>query len=199
MSSDATTRLTPAQYLALERKAEFKSEYFDGVVLARAVSNRFHNLISVNVAYEIGSQLKGRPCETYIVDMRVRIGPARAYVYPDVVVACGEPQFEDDELDTLLNPTAIVEVLSPSTEALDRGHKFACYRRLASLREYVLVAQDRPCVERYTRQGDDWLLTELSRPDAVLRLDSIGCAVPLREIYARVPLAWDEPADGAGA
>src|SRR4029078_13634738 len=112
----------------------------------------------------------------------------RCYTYPDVVAVCGEPRFQDGELDTLLNPTLIVEVLSPSTEAYDRGRKFAHYRRLASLREYVLVAQDRILVERVTRRGDEWLLTDFRSVEDVLAIESVGVRIPLGEIYARVDL-----------
>jgi Uma2 family endonuclease len=128
--------------------------------------------------------------------MRVCVSATGLYTYRDVAVVCGEPQFEDSELDTLLNPIVIVGVLSPSTEARDRGRKFAHYRRLASLREYVLVAQDRVLVERSTRQGDQWLLMELSRMEDVLRLASIDCDVALSEIYAKVRFPGGEaPAD----
>jgi Uma2 family endonuclease len=137
---------------------------------------------------EIRSELKGRPCEVYVSDMRVRVNPTGLFAYPDVVAVCGESRFLDDHVDTLLNPTLIVEVLSPSTESYDRGTKFLQYRRLESLRDYVLVSQDKMLVERFTRQGqgDEWLLTEFRNPDETLRLASIDCAVPLREIYARI-------------
>jgi Uma2 family endonuclease len=190
MSSAAVkTRYTPEQYLALERKAPFKSEYHDGGIHAMSGASREHNLASGNIFREISTQLKDRSCEVYINDMRVRVNPTGLYTYPDVVAVCGEPDFEDSELDTLLNPTLIVEVLSPSTEAYDRGEKFANYRRLVSLREYVLVSQDRVCVERYVRQEDEWLLTELSRLEDNLRLTSIECDVALSEIYAKIPFS----------
>jgi Uma2 family endonuclease len=187
MSSAALkTRLTPEQYLAEERKSPLKHEYRDGAMVAMPRANRWHNLIAGNLFGEIRAQLRDRPCEVYMSDVRVKVSPTGLYTYPDVVAVCGERQFEDSEVDTLLNPTTIIEVLSPSTEAYDRGNKFAHYRRLPSLREYVLVAQDRVRVERYTRQGDEWLLTELNRLEDVLRLESIACAVPLSEIYAKV-------------
>lgn len=178
---------TPEQYLALEREAAVRSEYREGCIATIAGASRLHNLIAGNLYREVSSRLRDRPGEAYISDMRVGVGPASLYTYPDVVVVAGEPRFEDAELDTLLNPTVIIEVLSPSTEADDRGNKFASYRRLASLREYVLVAQDRVRVERYARRGETWVLTEWSGLDAVLRLDSIDCEVPLREIYAKTP------------
>jgi Uma2 family endonuclease len=120
--------------------------------------------------------------------MRVRVAAAGLYTYPDGVVVCGGPRFDDEQEDTLLNPTVLIEVLSPSTEAYDRGDQFAYYRGLESLKEYVLVAQDRILVEQYVREGEQWVLTELRDLDAALVLPSIGGEVPLREIYDRVPL-----------
>jgi Uma2 family endonuclease len=188
---------TPEQYLALERKAEVKSEYINGWIYAMAGASREHNLISANILAELHVQLRSRPCETYSSDMRVKVSATRLYTYPDVVVVCGEPRFEDEHVDTLLNPTVLIEVLSPSTEAYDRGDKFAHYRRLESLQEYVLIAQERMRVEHYARQGEQWLLTEFSQPDEQLPLASIGCEIPLREIYARVEFPGQEETTSA--
>jgi len=187
-------RYTPAEYLALERKADFKSEYYKGHITAMAGASREHNVIAGNLFRKIGNQLEGRPRESYISDMRVFIERTGLYTYPDVVVVCGEAQFEDDERDTLLNPTMIAEVLSPTTESYDRGKKFGHYRQLNSLREYVLVAQDEVLVEHYIRQGDHWVLTEFRNLDDRLRLTSIDCEVSLREIYARVEFGTEEAA-----
>jgi len=180
------TRYTPEQYLALERKSPIKNEYYDGEIFAMAGASREHNLIALNLGGELRSQLRDRPCEAYVSDMRVLVARTGLYTYPDVVAVCGEREFQDSEVDTLLNPTLLIEVLSPSTEAYDRGKKFFHYRRLKSLREYVLITQDRVYVERYTRQGEEWLLTELSSLDDSLRLASIDCNVPLREVYAKL-------------
>ena len=193
MSTAERLTYTPEQYLALDRKTEYRSEYRDGFIVAMSGASREHNLIALNLGAELRSQLRDRPCETYVRDMRVRVRSGGPYAYPDVVVVCGEAQFEDEELDTLLNPTVIVEVLSPTTEAYDRGQKFARYRRLPSLREYVLASQDRMLIERYARQDETWVLTEFSDPDDVLTLPSIGCEVPLREIYARVTFPDEGP------
>jgi len=195
-SATSIPRFTPEQYLALERKADFKSEFCNGFIIAMAGASREHNVIAGNLHGEIRSQLKERPCEVYISDMRVRVSPAGLFTYPDVVAVCGEARFLDDKGDTLLNPTMIVEVLSTSTESYDRGDKFMHYRRLESLREYVVVAQEKVLVERFTRQGDEWLLTEFRKLDETLRLASIDCAVPLREIYARIEFLAE---DAAGA
>lgn len=185
-SATSVPRFTVEQYLALERKADFKSEFCDGFIIAMAGASRAHSLIAGNLHGEIRTQLKGRPCEVYMSDMRVRVNPTGLFTYPDVVAVCGETRFLDDKGDTLLNPMLIVEVLSDSTEAYDRGGKFMHYRRLESLREYVLVSQDKVLVERFTRQGDEWLLTEFRNLDDTLRLASIDCAVSSREIYARI-------------
>jgi len=190
------TRYTPEEYLALERASPTRHEYYAGELIAMAGATRRHNLIVLNFGAELRTRLRDRPCEVYVADMRVRVGPTGPYTYPDIVVVCDEPRFQDDEFDTLLNPTVLVEVLSPSTEAHDRGNKFAQARKLASLQEYVLVSQDLIRVERYTRRGDDWLLTELSRLDDSLGLASIGCEVPLREIYARVSFPVDGNENG---
>jgi Uma2 family endonuclease len=179
---------TPEEYLARERMAEAKSEYLDGEVLAMAGASRVHNLIRVNLSRELSQQLRGRPCEAYTADMRVRVSRTGLYAYPDVVVACDEIQFEDDQVDTLLNPVVVIEVLSPKTEAYDRGEKFAHYRRLDSLQEYLLVSQDKVRVERYVRQGDQWVLTELSAPDDILQIDAIECSVRMADVYERVEL-----------
>jgi Uma2 family endonuclease len=180
---------TPAEYLQRERAAETKSEYRYGEIVAMTGVSRAHNLIAGNLFSELRQQLRGGGCETYVSDVRVRVRTTGLYTYPDVVVACEPIQFEDDHVDTLLNPTVVVEVFSPSTEAYDRGEKFAHYRRLDSLREYLLVAQDTMRVERFVRQGEQWVLTELNAPDDVLEIAAIDCRVVLREIYARVTLA----------
>jgi Uma2 family endonuclease len=178
--------ICPDEYLAIERAAETKSEYFDGRLYAMAGVSRAHSLITSNFVRHLGNALDGSPCETYGSDMRVKVSPTGAYVYPDVTVACGEPEFEDAHVDTLLNPTLIVEVLSPSTEAYDRGIKFAWYRQLLSVRECLFVSQDRPLVERFVRKGDSWAFTEHSGlEDRLVVLDGI-VRVPLAAIYERV-------------
>ena len=149
-------------------------------------ASRKHNLVSGNIYRELSLQLKKRPCEAYINDMRVKAAEASSYHYPDVAVVCGTPQFEDAQVDTLRNPTLLIEVLSPSTEAYDRGSKLAHYRKIASLREYLLVAQDQPNIERYVRQGDVWILSEVTGIEAAMSLDSIDCVLSLREVYDKV-------------
>ncbi len=189
MSALAKQYYTGGQYLALEREADYKSEFINGQIFAMSGASREHNLISLNLASTLHAQLRGKPCEAYISDMRVKVDPTGMYTYPDVVAVCGEPHFEDSRVDTLVNPTVIIEVLSPSTEAYDRGDKFAHYRRLESLTDYVLVAQDKLRVEHFVRVGDEgeqWMFTEISGLDGTLHLASIGCNVSLRDIYDKV-------------
>lgn len=181
--------LTPEEYLTIERQSEIRSEYLHGEMFAMGGSSREHNLIVTNLSREISTQLRGRPCETYTNDQRVHIPAKGVYTYPDLVVACGEPRFQDQQFDTLLNPTVIIEVLSPNTEAYDRGEKFESYQTIDSLKEYVLVTQDKPRVEHYLRQeGNRWLLTAVSGLDARVSLPSIQCELALSEIYERIEL-----------
>ena len=183
----AETLLTPEEYLALERKATVKSEYISGEILAMSGASNAHNLITLDIGTELNIQLRGRECLVYTNDMRIRTSPKGAYFYPDVVVVCGEPEFEDNVFDTLLNPTLVVEVLSPSTEVYDRGEKFRHYQELTSLREYILVSQDRVRVEHYRLLKTQWAPTELRGHEDVLSLNAIRCELPLQDIYRRVP------------
>ena len=181
--------ITREEYLARERQAEYKSEYIDGEVVAMTGASRRHNLIATNIIISLGQQLKGLPCELYPSDMRVYIPATNKYTYPDVVAVCEEPQFEDSYIDTLLNPGLIIEVLSDSTEAYDRGKKFRDYRSIDSLAEYILVAQDESRIEQYLRQADgNWLLTERRFLEDIVTLASIQCTLALRDVYDKVPL-----------
>ena len=182
----AQTYITPQEYIALERKAAYKSEYLNGHIIAMAGASSKHNLIVGDIFYALYPQLIGRGCDIFTNDMRVRPSADDAYFYPDVVVVCGQQAFEDDGLDTLLNPIVIVEVLSPSTGAYDRGEKFRRYQQLASLKEYVLVSQDKVWIEHHRRHGAQWILSHYRTLEEVLLLPSIGCEVPLSDIYARV-------------
>ena len=188
MVTQPAARLTPAEYLARERAAETKCEYIDGFLVAMTSATPRHVLITANVVGELYQQLKGRQCRVYTPDLRVRVAEGNMYAYPDVTVVCGEPEYQEDAVDVLLNPTLIVEVLSATTEAYDRGLKSARYRQRASLQEYVLVSQDRVSVERYSRQGEFWVLTEAASLDDVMELPSIGGTLALRDIYAKVEL-----------
>jgi Uma2 family endonuclease len=185
--AEPNRRLSPEEYLALERRSEEKHEFLDGEMFAMTGASRRHNLIALNIAASLHSQLDGRPCEAYMGDMRIGVAATGLYTYPDVVVVCGEPHLADDSFDTLLNPTLIVEVISPSTEGYDRGKKFAHYRTIESLAEIVLVSQERIEVERFSRQPEGgWLLLEANRLEERLPLPAIGCELSLAGIYKRV-------------
>ena len=183
MATAALTRFTPEQYLAQERHAEFRSEFIDGRIVAMTGSTWPHN----QIVWEFGSALRevlgDRDRRAAIRDQRVKIAESERYVYPDVVVVCGKPEFEDAVLDTLMNPVMIAEALSPSTEAYDRGEKFAHYRTIPTLQEYVLLSQDRIMVERFVRHGDVRHLAEFGGTEAVLPLESLGCGIPLARVY----------------
>ena len=190
MPSQPKLHYTPEEYLALERRTEYRSEYFNGEIFAMSGASEAHNLIVTNIVRELSLQFKGRPCKVYAGDMRVKVSPTGLYTYPDVVALCGESHFDDDQKDTLLNPTLIIEVLSPSTEAYDRGDKFGHYRKLTSLQEYVLLSQEKLHIDHYVRQPDNqWLLSEASSPQDTVRLPSIDCSLTLAEVYDKVEVS----------
>ncbi len=185
------THLTPEQYIAFERKwipdAEtVRNEYVKGRLISMSGASFAHNVITMNISTALHVQLKGSGCETFANEMRVSSPHTSSYFYPDVGVVCDEPRFEDDVFDILLNPIVIIEVLSPSTEAYDRGEKFSHYRQIESLQEYILVSQDKVNVERYLRNMDEWIFSYYQEFNLQLPLTSIQCEVPLQEIYDRV-------------
>lgn len=177
---------TPEEYLAWERAQPEKHAFYQGEIFAMSGATREHNLLVSNLVTGLNVALRDRPCETYPSDMRVKVPATGLYTYPDVSVVCGEPRFEDDTFDTLLNPLVLVEVLSESTERYDRGEKFEQYRTIASLHDYVLLRQDRILVEHFAKQpGGAWLLREL-RAGGSLELASLGCALAVDELYRKV-------------
>ena len=184
-SLPAQTLFTPEEYITQERKAFHKSEYLDGQIFAMSGASRAHSLITSNISNRLYNQLVASDCEVHSSDMRVQPSPI-AYFYPNVVVACDEPRFEDDVYDTLLTPVVIVEVLSPSTAAYDRAEKFEHYQQLASLRDYILVSQHKICVEHRWRRDQQWEHTEFRASEDVLSLTSIGCEISLNDVYRRV-------------
>ena len=182
--------ITPEEYLATERQADFKSEYFAGEIFAMAGASYAHNLIVANVIGELRQQLKNEACTVSPSDLRLWIESAQHYLYPDVTVVCGEPEFTDEHMDTLVNPRLIVEVLSKSTKDFDRGEKFTLYRSLPSFAEYILIAQDRHHVEHFARQADGrWLLTDIDRMVESIPLVSIEGKLALAEVYDKVPVS----------
>jgi Uma2 family endonuclease len=179
--------VSPQTYLVLERKAETKNEYYKGEIFAMAGASRAHNLIATNMIRWLGNQLVERPCSVYSSDMKVKIAKIDKYTYPDMVITCEEEKFEDKEEDVLLNPIVIIEILSDSTEAYDRGKKFSHYQYISSFMEYVLVSQDTYKVERFIRQqANKWLYEAFHTIDDVLIIESIDCKLPMKEIYRKV-------------
>ena len=188
MTAEAQRRWSWEEYLTHERESETKSEFLNGEIFALSGASRKHNLAAWNLVAALSPQIKQRGCEGYAGDMRVRIPATGLGTYPDLVVVCDEPRFEDDKEDTLLNPTLIIEVLSPSTEDYDHGKKFAHYRSLPSLQVYVLVAQEEVHVELFERQRDDrWVLSETRDVGETLELPVIGASLALADVYDRVP------------
>lgn len=199
---------SPTEYLALERAAAERHEYLDGEIYVMAGESPEHGAICTNIGGQLYNQLKGRDCQLFTKDMKVRSGPAPQrgrtqkglYSYPDLLVICGALQFHDEHRDVLLNPTVIIEVLSPTTEAFDRGEKWVRYQTwLPALTDYVLVAQARAHLDHYHRRASsEWIYTLASRLEDELRLDSIGCVLRLADVYDRVQFPPDD-ADEADA
>ena len=190
MVAERNPLLTREEYLAFERASDTRHEYVAGEVVAMTGASRRHSLIQSATLTSLNLQLWGRPCEVHGSDLRVKIAALGIYTYPDITVVCGEPILEDNERDTLLNPLVLIEILSPSTERYDRRLKFQRYRHIPSFREYLLIAQDRPRVERYTRLEDDtWPLVVHEGLNAAVTLDTLGCTLALGDIYHRVAFA----------
>ncbi|MGI8469823.1 MAG: Uma2 family endonuclease [Pyrinomonadaceae bacterium] len=187
MSAIPKTKLTPAEYLEFERKSETKHEFFDGEIFAMSGAKRNHNKVMTNISGLVWQHLKGRNCESYSSDMRVFVPETGLYTYPDLVVVCGEPKFQDNIFDTLLNPILLIEVFSDSTESYDRGKKFQHYRSIESLQEYALVSQDEARIEKYVKRGDGfWLLSEAVGLDSEIEFSSIEHRITLVEVYDKI-------------
>jgi Uma2 family endonuclease len=189
MASNPVPRLTEEQYLAIERAAQFKSEFLNGEMFAMAGVSMQHSRIQTNLLVELSNRFRGSACEAFGSDFRVRVSSSGMYTYPDVIVVCGKPILADAHQDNLLNPAVIFEVLSPSTESYDRGLKFQHYRTIESLKDYILVNQNRILIEQFIRQADNtWVLRDYPRPEDELKIDSIGVMIPLARIYERVEI-----------
>jgi Uma2 family endonuclease len=176
------THLTPAEYLALERQSQERHEYYGGELRLMAGASRKHNIISLNIASFLKEKLRGKPCRPFMSDMRVRIASAQRYFYPDIAVICGAEAFVEEDIAT--DATVIIEVLSETTEAFDRGEKFESYQRLPSLQDYVLVSQDRIRLEHFHKLAhNEWRYLALNKAEDILYLDAVGVQLPLKEIY----------------
>ena len=185
----ANTYLTPEQYLEIEERSEVRHEYYRGEMFAMAGATEAHNLIAGNLFVGLRACFAGRQGKVYQSDMRVRVRETGLYTYPDVVAVCGPAQFDHAKKTTLINPTAIIEVLSPSTEVYDRTTKLDHYKALDSIREIALVSQDRVRVDVLRRFEGRWVWDAISDPGATLRLESLDCDLPISGIYERVELS----------
>ncbi len=187
MSTQPKPYVTPEQYLEIERAAKYKSEYYDGEMFPVAFATLNHARLSGNLLRSLGNQLHDRSCEALGSDVRVQTQLNGPYFYPDIVVFCGKPRLADSWNDMITDATVIIEILSPSTQDYDRGFKFEQYRRLPSLADYLVIAQDRVYLEYNTRQRDgSWLMREVSDRDTVIHLPSIDCSFRVEEAYSRV-------------
>ena len=181
---------TVEEYLALEREAEFKSEYLDGIIYLMSGGSPQPSEIAANVIAIAVTRLRGTPCHVFSSDLKVATNPHGLYAYPDLSIVCGELSFHDEHQDVITNPTVLVEVLSPSTEAYDRGRKFTHYQHLESLKDYILISQEEPQVEHFTRQnGNQWLYSAAIGLEASLTINSIECILRLSEVYDKVRFA----------
>jgi Uma2 family endonuclease len=184
MASNPAARLTTAQYLELERAAAEKHEFIDGEMVAMAGGSPKHALITMNIGGTLHGALRGKGCLTFSSDARVSIHWEKLIAYPDVTVVCAPPEFTDNKRDTLTNPTVLVEVLSPSTRNYDRGEKAGLFRQMPSLREFLLVDQEPVFVEHYRRLADGtWQIIVHREAGDIVRLDSIGCQLPIADVY----------------
>lgn len=187
MSTLPQRTYSPQEYLEIDRAADTRNEYFRGEIFAMSGGSSRHSLIAANILGELRSALRDKPCTVFTGDLRIGVSASGLYTYPDVSVACGELQFDDKRRDTLLNPVVLVEVLSETTEAYDRGKKFQHYQKLTSLREYLVVGQDAPIVELFSRNDDGtWKLTTINELGGSLIIPAIGVTLPLSEVYAKV-------------
>ena len=171
----------------MERAAPFKSEFFGGEMFAMAGGSPMHSLIAANLIGELRIRLKGRPCKPFTSDLRLKVEATGLFTYPDVSVICGPLQFGAGTDDTVVNPTLLIEVLSDSTEAYDRGEKFQHYRQLPALREFLLVSQRLPRIEQFLRRpNEEWALRTAQGLEATLELPSLEIALELSEVFAGV-------------
>ncbi len=178
---------TPAEYLAMEVVAEYKSEYYSGEIFAMSGGTADHSSVAVNLTAALSQLLAAKPCRVFNSDMRLHIERSGLFTYPDVMVVCGKIEFILKRQDVLTNPVLIVEVLSESTRDYDRGAKFNFYKEIPALREYVMVDSECARVECYRRAaGDQWLFQMHDDLNAVARLESVECELPLRQIYSKV-------------
>jgi Uma2 family endonuclease len=194
MTAQPKRYITEQEYIDFERANTMKHEYYDGHVYAMTGASRIHNLIAGNTLASLHGQLRQKPCQIFPSDMRIKVQQTGLYTYPDLVIICGEPQFTDDALDTLLNPLVLIEILSPSTERYDRGMKSQHYRTIETLQSYILIAQDHYHIEHYSRQDNGrWLLQEAHGIEAHIAIPSIESTLLFKDVYEKVDMTSENP------
>lgn len=194
MSAVAKTKMSEEEYLAIERASDFKSEFFNGEMFAMAGASLHHNLIKDNLVVRIGAQLSGSNCRTVSSDQRLKVNRTGLYTYPDIMIVCGKPERAEPDSETIVNPQVIIEVLSDKTESYDRYEKFEHYKRLPSVREYILVAQNRMGVERYVRTDEgEWVIRSYTQADELFSFATVPVSVKVADIYGGVE--FPEPTD----
>jgi len=194
MSAIPKLRLTETEYLAIESKADFKSEFYRGEMFAMAGASREHNYVKENLVVEIGSRLRGTLCRTLSGDQRLKVSATGFYTYPDIVIVCGKPEYDSIDRDSLINPVVVIEILSPSPEKYDRGAKFRQYQQLESVKEYVLVSQEVAVCESFVRQAyGTWNLTIVTDLQADFEISSVKVRIPMADIYNGVDFSYPQP------
>jgi len=185
---------TPEEYFAIEEHAEYRNEYIDGEIFAMSGGTANHNRIAGDLFSVLNSALAPKGCEAFINDLRVQLQESRRYTYPDIVIVCGTLEFVKKRKDTITNPIVIIEVLSDSTKDYDRGSKFTAYRNIESLREYVLIEQNRVHIESFAKENDGtWRLREYDALTGDLPLIALDIVIPIKDIYRRVEFPTEEP------
>lgn len=185
--------MSETEYLEHERKSDIRHEYLNGKVFAMAGASWAHNQISSATIASLFNQLRGKPCRVNPSDQRLKVMATALLCYPDISVICGEPIFAGQEFDTITNPILIIEILSPSTEAYDRGEKFQHYREIETLQEFLLISQDKARIERYSRQASGaWLLIDAIGLNTSIEIASIGCTLALADLYENVEFGEDD-------
>jgi Uma2 family endonuclease len=187
MQEKVVNLITEEEYLEQERASKVKHDFYQGEIFAMVGASERHSLIVSNVIGELRSQLKKTPCRVYPGDMRLKVRETGLYTYPDAMVICGKREFADDQQDTVLNPDVIIEILSDSTESYDRGWKFENYRKLSSLKEYVMISQNKRKIERYHKDGNgNWVLSESDEVNPAITIGAIDCRLTHSEVYDKV-------------
>ncbi len=179
-------KITEEEYLEEERRADYKSEFYKGEIFAMAGATKEHNKIVASIVAEIYDFLRGKDCSVFPSDLRMHNFDNSLYTYPDVTIVCGEEKYLDDKFDTLINPTVLIEVLSPATEDYDRGTKFKLYRSIPSLQNYIIVSSTEYAAEVYTRNNDQWILTTTKDKEGSLFISAIEYTMKLADVYAQI-------------